>query len=383
MAESYRLRVFFIIRSLDTGGAERQLVTLSRELAARGHAVAIATMYDGGALEAQLAPGVTHFPLHKAGRWDLLRFGRAASAAVAAFRPDILHGYMAGANEIAMALAARHGGRVVWGVRVSDQPFTDYSRFRQRIFQIGCRLAHRADLIIANSSAGRRHHVAYGYPAERTVVIPNGIDTDRFTPDADAGARWRERQGIAPDTPLIVLPARLDPMKDHETFLAAAARVRDAHPEVRFLAIGNGDAPAQAALATAIADRQLSDQVRWLPADREVRAVYNAATIVTLTSAYGEGFPNVLGEAMACGVPCVATASGDSAEVLGDVGIVAPVRDHDALANGWLTQLAWSPAERAERSLAARRRMVEQFSVAALTTTTERALLQVMHGGGR
>jgi hypothetical protein len=150
MAESYRLRVFFIIRSLDTGGAERQLVTLSRELAARGHAVAIATMYDGGALEAQLAPGVTHFPLHKAGRWDLLRFGRAASAAVAAFRPDILHGYMAGANEIAMALAVRHGGRVVWGVRVSDQPFTDYSRFRQRIFQIGCRLSHRADLIIAN-----------------------------------------------------------------------------------------------------------------------------------------------------------------------------------------------------------------------------------------
>ncbi|MEI6739987.1 MAG: glycosyltransferase [Gemmatimonadaceae bacterium] len=383
MAESYRLRVFFIIRSLDTGGAERQLVTLSRELAARGHAVAIATMYDGGALEAQLAPGVTHFPLHKAGRWDLLRFGRAASAAVAAFRPDILHGYMAGANEIAMALAVRHGGRVVWGVRVSDQPFTDYSRFRQRIFQIGCRLSHRADLIIANSSAGRRHHVAYGYPAARTIVIPNGIDTDRFTPDADAGARWRQQQGIALDTPLIVLPARLDPMKDHETFLAAAARVRDARPEVRFLAIGNGDAPAQAALAAAIADRQLSDQVRWLPADREVRAVYNAATLVTLTSAYGEGFPNVLGEAMACGVPCVATASGDSAEVLGDVGIVAPVRDHDALANGWLTQLAWSPAERAERSLAARRRMVDQFSVAALTTTTEQALRQVMHGGGR
>jgi glycosyltransferase involved in cell wall biosynthesis len=233
MVESYRLRLLFIIRSLDTGGAERQLVTLSRELAARGHTVAIATMYDGGALESQLAPEVIHLPLHKAGRWDLLRFGREASQAVASFRPDILHGYMAGANEIAMALAARHGGRVIWGVRVSDQPFTDYSPFRKRIFQLGCQLAQRADLIIANSSAGRRHHLAYGYPAARMVVIPNGIDTDQFAPDPDAGARWRQQHGIASDTPVVVLPARLDPMKDHATFLDAAARVRARAPPDR------------------------------------------------------------------------------------------------------------------------------------------------------
>jgi glycosyltransferase involved in cell wall biosynthesis len=120
-------------------------------------------------------------------------------------------------------------------------------------------------------------------------------------------------------------------MKDHRTFLDAAAILAATRREVCFVLVGAGIEAASRALK-AIAERRIGDRVRLLGERNDMAAVYAALDIPTLSSACGEGFPNVLGEAMACGLSCVATDNGDAAELLGRTGIVVPPRESRALA---------------------------------------------------
>jgi glycosyltransferase involved in cell wall biosynthesis len=371
------LRVFFIIRSLELGGAERQLLALAGGLAARGHAVAIGVMYPGGLLESRVAANVTLVPLAKRGRWDTLGFAWRLVTAARRFRPTVVHGYMMGANEAALLVGRLLRCPVVWGIRVSTQPGGRYSPFRDRLFRLSCRLSHWADACIANSEAGRSYHVARGYPGDRCLVIPNGIDTRRFTPDPQRGRAWRVRHEIPLDAPVILLPARLDPMKDHATFLAAAARLIEHRPDVRLVAMGRGSEDAVTAFKAATASAGLAEQVRYLPEEDAVESAYCGATLGTLTSAFGEGFPNVLAEAMASGIPCVATDCGDSRLVIGDSGLVVPIGDAHQLADAWLNLLTRPLEDRVAMGLAARRRIADHFGVDPMVTTTCQALQAV------
>jgi glycosyltransferase involved in cell wall biosynthesis len=181
----------------------------------------------------------------------------------------------------------------------------------------------------------------------------------------------------------VLLPARLDPMKDHATFLAAAAQAVARRPALRLAAMGRGDAEAVAAFQGAARALGVDGAVRLLPEETAVESALRGASLVTLTSAYGEGFPNVLGEAMASGVPCVATDCGDSAYVVGDTGAVVPIGDAAGLAAAWLAALGGDPAERAQRGAAARARIVDHFSIDAMVRTTEQALHDVIASARR
>ncbi|MES3034541.1 MAG: glycosyltransferase [Gemmatimonadota bacterium] len=369
------MRVLFVIRSLDSGGgAERQLGQLARGLAARGHGVAIAVMYAGGALEQELEErhGVQILRLAKASRWDMVPFARRSIRMARAFNPDLVHGYMSGANELALFLGTALRRPTAWGIRVSDQDFGDYSRFREAVFQLGIHLARFPALIIANSSKGREFHLAKGFPADRFEVVPNGIDLARFTRNALRGAEWRGRHDVHASAPLIVLPARLDPMKDHRTFIEAARLTSTVRPDVRFLALGRGSEAERAALGALVRDAGLTDRVAFQPDESRVEDLYNAADIVTLTSAFGEGFPNVLGEAMSCARMCASTDAGDAKIVIGDAGRIVPVRAPEALSQAWLDLLTLSAADRAELERHARQRIEQNFGIELLIDVTLR-----------
>ncbi len=148
-------RIFFLIRSLERGGAERQLIELVDELVRVGLAVTVCTFYDGGALrgELELISGVTVISLGKRGRWDvpsfLLRLGRAIQSA----QPDVIHSYMGVANELSLLMGRLLGIRVVWGLRSSNMDLSRYDAFARRAFQIGTLLSGYADGIIVNSQA--------------------------------------------------------------------------------------------------------------------------------------------------------------------------------------------------------------------------------------
>lgn len=370
-----RMKITFVTRALDYGGAERQLVALARGLHARGHRVKVVVFYAGGPLERDLhEAGVPVDALNKTGRWDLAGFNVRLGRSLRRGQPNIVHGYLGGPNIMATLLKPLHRAKVVWGIRASDMDGSQYSWWNRLDGQVERRLAQWPDLAISNSHAGKMHAVARGYPSSKIVVIPNGVATERFRPDPDGRARVRSEFGIEASAPLIGRAGRIDPQKDYPTFLEMAAIVSRDRLDARFICIGTG-APALEAELRARAERLgLTGRVIWAGARDDMSAVYSALDLSVSSSAYGEGTPNVVAESMACGVPCVATDSGDSAWTLGGLGAVVPKANPAAMANAVLEQL-----ERGTIDAAALRESVSaRLSLDALYERTEAALALVL-----
>jgi glycosyltransferase involved in cell wall biosynthesis len=372
------MKVVFLIRALTFGGAERQLVALARGLHARGHQVRVAVFYAGGPLEADLRQaGVPVSILNKQGRWDVLGFLFRLAACLRRERPDVVHGYLAMSNALAVLLRPLHGGRVVWGLRASERDETQYGwnarvdRWLQRT------LARFPNLIIANAYAGKDHAIRAGYPVGKLIVIPNGIDTERFVPRPELGEPLRQSWGASSGERLIGRVGRLDPQKDYPTFLRALAQVIQARPGVRGVCVGSGSAELQRAYHGLAQSLGIAERVIWAGVRPDMPAVYNALDLLVSSSAFGEGTPNVVAEAMACGIPCVVTDIGDSAAVVGDAACVAPPGDPEALAAAILRQLdALDRGSIAREAL--RQRIVTQFSLEALIDRTEAALMPLV-----
>jgi len=372
------MKIFFLIRSLDYGGAERQLVLLSKGLRARGYDVVVGIFYSGGPLEKELLEaGVRIRPLNKRGRWEIFGFLFRLLQAVREERPDVLHGYLSDPNMLAVILKPWFPSmKVVWGVRSSNLDFGHYDWLVWVGFKLSCRLARFADCIIANSHVGRDYHICQGYPFEKMAVIPNGIDTERFCPDPAARGRIRSGWGVTENETLIGLVARLDPIKEHPTFLKAAALLMEHRKDVRFVCAGGGPKPYRQILQTLAGTLGLTERLIWTGTCHDMPAVFNALDIAISCSSSGEGLSNVIGEAMACGVPCVVTNVGDSAWVVGDRGDVVPTKDPVALKNAIERLLDQRPHTPAEIRLC----IVERLSAETLVVNTERALLTLFCG---
>lgn len=363
--------ILFLIRSLDYGGAERQLCLLAQTLAGRGHGVSVAVFYAGGPLAAELAAsGVAVHDLRKGGRWDILSFLWRLARLVRRLRPQIVHGYLPVANILAALVAPLVPGcRVVFGVRASDMELGHYDRLAAAAYGLEARFASRAHAIISNSRAGYRAAVARGCPAHSFHVVSNGIDTDRFRPDRALGAALRAEWGGGDGQRLVGMVARIDPMKGHDTFLRAAAAALTVDPKLRFICVGAGERGLEDQLrAQAVT---LGVPVIWAPPRTDAAAIYNALDLFVLASTYGEGFPNVLAEAMACGVACVATRVGDAEEVLGGTGTVVDAGDADAMAQAIVEAPRGLQAE-------TRLRVVEIYSVDRLAQSTEALLAELV-----
>lgn len=376
MAKRELAEVVFLARSLERGGAERQLVTLTRALSSRGQPVALVLFYGDGPLEQELAgSAVRVIALGKSGRWDVVSFGCRFIRALRTFRGATIHGYLTVPNLLlALAKPFLRGSRIVWGMRASDMDMSRYDWLARLTSRLESLARKRVDLIIANSAAGKRHAVARGFPEEKIMVIPNGIDAHAFHPDPDERKRVRSEWNVAPDEVLVGLAARLDPMKDHPTFLKAAAAVFQKNRHTRFVLIGDGPRDYRESLHTMARTLGITDRVIWAGTYSNMVAAYNALDIYCSASAWGEGFSNSVAEAMACGVPCVVTDVGDSTLIVGDTGRVAPPRDPSALADAILSLAGMEETGRKLLGAQARRRIESEFSVDRLVENTAQAL---------
>lgn len=370
------LKVMFLVRSLEYGGAERQLVVLAKALNDRGHAISVVTFYSGGALEPELrSTGVRVRSLEKRGRWDLASLVVRLPRVIREERPDVLHGYL-GTPNIATTMVSPlfPGTPTVWGERASNMDLSHYD-WLSRVSSDACRVLSRfPNLLIVNSRAGLKHATDRGYPPAKLVVIPNGIDTDRFAPDPIGGRRLRHEWNVGDGVRLVGLVSRFDPVKDHRTFLSAAADVARAREDVRFACVGDGDPQYRHAMQRLAHALGIADRVLWIGARSDVAAVYSALD-VSCSSSASEGFPNAVGEAMACGVPCVVTDVGDCAWLVEDPRLIVPRGDSATLAERIELVLSLDPLERNRLCGELRNRVLAQFSVANLADATERALL--------
>jgi glycosyltransferase involved in cell wall biosynthesis len=272
------------------------------------------------------------------------------------------------------------GAKVVWSLRASNVDYAQYDRAAQLAFNIGSKLSGFANLIIVNSHAGKQHHIVHGYCEAHMLVIPNGIDTEQYRPKPEAGRQVRAGWGLTSDQYVIGLVGRLDILKDHPTFLRAAAILTQEQPQVRFVCVGNGPIAYATELQALAQSMGLEKQIIWTGGLNDMPAVYSALDLLTSTS-FSEGFSNVIGEAMACEVACVVTNVGDSALIVGETGLVVPPKDPIALAQAWRDWLNLSDSERQARGAQARARIESEFNLRAMVTKTAAALEELLANG--
>ncbi len=338
-------RVVHVISGLDTGGAEAFLVQLATALKTRGFDQHVVSVTTPGAHAANLqAAGI---PVHALNVGSLTgamaALGRLA-ALVRKTQPDVVQGWMY-YGDLFAALANRivpGKRRLFWNLRASNMSEGGYGR----LIRINAALSAWPNIVIANSQTGLDFHLGRGYRPRATDVIPNGVNIEKFRPDAGDRVAQRAALGLPNDAVVAIHVARLNPMKDHETFLAAMRKV----PQLRGLMVGAG---------TETLD--LPPNVTALGLRTDVDRLYRCADIVASSSAFGEGFSNAIAEGMSSGLVPVATDVGDARLIVGSAGQVVPVRDPDALAEA-LANAAECPDLEGRKS-AARARMVENFAL--------------------
>lgn len=288
-------------------------------------------------------------------------------------QPDIVQTWVY-QSDLLGGVAARVAtprARVIWGLRGSPEAGSSPQR-TLRIMKVCARLSRLVPSRIVSCS--RRLvdlHAGVGYRRDRMSVIPNGFDLSDLTPVPGAQASVRAELDLAPETRLVGLVGRYDPQKDHATFIDAASRLLGDREDVHFILCGLDVDRSNADLAAAVARSPRPAHFHLLGRRSDIPALNTAFDIAVSSSAYGEGFSNTLGEAMACETPCVATDVGDSALIVDRYGLLVPPRDPDALAHRIQQLLDLEPAELEDLGRQARSYVRSHFDIEGVTRQFE------------
>jgi glycosyltransferase involved in cell wall biosynthesis len=289
------MKVLFFVRDLAVGGSQRQLAVTAAGLARRGHDVAVAVLYAGGALETLLhGSGARLLSVGKSSRWHVGAPLARLRQLFLSERPDLVYAFLPTQTTLAaLLLPARIETKLVFGLRAGGMQFDRYDVLSALFYRTEVWLSRRADLVIANARAVRADAVTRGLPPDHIAVIPNGIDTETMRPDSAAGHAQRRAWGISADAFVIGCVGRLDPMKDHANLLTAAAGFVRRHGDAHFVLVGAGAPGYRDELRTLAHSLGVAERVVWAGEIGDVRAAYSAFDVATLSSAFGEGFPNV------------------------------------------------------------------------------------------
>lgn len=373
------IRIVFVITGLSTGGAEAMLLKLLEQLDRKRftpHVISLTTLGEVGPRISALGIGVEALGMSTS-RPDVLSFLRLVRR-LRALRPDVVQTWMYHADLIG-GLAARCAGvsALAWAIRNTNLSAGLVKRPTLLVVKALARLSRRvpAKILSCSVKAGAAH-VAAGYAPDKIEVIPNGFDLARFAPDAGARRSVREEFGLSMDTPLVGMVARFDPQKNHLGFCDAAAAIVRTRPDVHFLLTGAGVDTHNTRLVAALEARGLAAKFRLLGRRDDIPRLM-ASLDVLASPSHGEAFPNVLGEAMACGVSCVVTDVGDSAQIVGDYGRVVCAGDMAGMAREIVDVLSLMTHSRHELGLLARRRVAELYEIGQVTRLYEKFFEQL------
>lgn len=355
-----------IITGLKTGGAEMMLYKLLSGMNRQKFDQVVVSLMDRGALGGRIES--LGIPVYSVGMRRALPMPQQIAQLVSLRRkiaPDIIQGWMYHGNFAAQicSMGATKKIPVIWNIRGTHTDLKDEKPLTAFLVWLEGKLSALPAAIINNSAASAAsHQQKLGYRADKWRIIPNGFDVELFKPSTEAKASLCSELGLPPDALLIGLVGRFHPVKDHDTFLRAVALVADESKNVHFVVVGDGLDSANRELTHLIAQLNLQDSVHLL-GKRSDLPYLTAALDIACSSSTAEGFPNVIGEAMSCGVPCVVTDVGDSAWIVGDTGRVVPPRDPAAFAHALRELTGMPPDRRHALGKAARKRVIELFSL--------------------
>lgn len=366
------MNIAHLITGLSTGGAERALYNLLQGGLAVKFNTYVISLSDKGTIGSQIeALGVPVITLD-------MPVGRPTLTGVAKLRrvikklqPDLIQGWMYHGNLAATLSRSLLSGKtaLLWNVRHSLYQIEDEKRLTQLVIKANRFLSHTPEKILYNSQLSRQQHEKFGLHDNKGRVIPNGVNLKRFCYSDDERQRIRIELAIPAEALVIGHVARLHPMKDHSLFLSAAVDIAQRNPNAHFLLCGRDVRLDNESLKHQI-PTTLKNRFHLLGERSDVTELMSAMDIFCQSS-WSEAFPNVLGEAMSVGLPCVATDVGDSALIVGDCGVVIKPRNKVALTAAIESLLTLSANERQLIGERSRSRIEENFALGEIVKQYE------------
>lgn len=354
------IAITHVITGLGIGGSERSLLTIASRMDPERFKTDIVSLLEqGSSYDEAHSLGLRVTNLGMKPGLPTVGVVRRLMRHIHLARPTILQTWLYHSDLVGLLSGWLAGTpRIVWNLRCSD--VTQGSWPMQLALRGMGVLSQFPDAVVVNSRQGRIAHERWNFRPRRWAEIGNCVDGDRFRPRPNERQELRHRLGFPPDATIIGYVARLHPMKDHQNFLKAARLLSQRRDNIQFVLCGKGCDPENSTLVKSIAALGIADHVHLLGSRLDVEKIYPTFDIAVSASAFGEGSSNTLLEAMASGVPCVATDVGDSSVILGSAGLVVRPRDPEGLARACEEILA---ANRALWGSRGRERAVKEFSI--------------------
>jgi len=355
-----------IITGLNTGGAETMLYKLLSNIDRTKFEPGVLSLTDIGSIGKKIEKlGISVKALDMKRGVPDPRYVFRLAAILKKEKPDLVQTWMYHADLIG-GLAAKlvRNIPIVWNIRHSNLDPEGNKKTTILIAKACARLSKTIPKkIICCSEASFKVHSELGYEEEKMIVIPNGFDLDAFKPDAEARYSVRRELRIPDDAAIIGMVARFDPQKDHKNLINAAGVLCRSNKNIHFILCGDRITNDNKQLTKWIQEHNLQVNFHLLGRRADISYITAAFDIASSSSSYGEGFPNVVGEAMSCEVPCVVTNVGDSAYIVGDTGIVVPPKNPLAMAKAWEKLIKLPAEERKILGKLARKRIEDNFEI--------------------
>jgi glycosyltransferase involved in cell wall biosynthesis len=376
-----KIIVVHFITSLSSGGAQMMLYNMLTKTDRTKFQPIVISMMDRGIFGDRIE--ALNVPIYCLG----LRAGIPTVGSLLHLRsllhklePDLIQCWMYHANiaaQIASLLSLKKVP-ICWGIHHSIASLGSEKKLTIALIRLGAWLSGLTSQIVFVSETSEAQHQALGYAKHKSQTIPNGFDTDSFVRSPEHKLAVRAEIGIPATAFTIGSIGRDHPMKDRANFINAAALLVRHHPDTHFLLIGDGVDRDNTALVAHIESLGLRDRVHLLGRRTDIARLSASLDICSLSSAYGEAFPLVIGEAMSCEVPCVVTDVGDSAWIVSDTGRVVPIQNPQALATAWQEIIELDDLSRANLGRAARQRIVDNFSLGSIVDRYEKLYAELV-----
>lgn len=363
-----------IITGLNTGGAETMLYKLLSNIDRTKFEPKVLSLTDIGLIGKKIEKlGISVKALGMKRGVPDPRYVFRLAAILKKEKPDIVQTWMYHADLIGgVAAKLARNISIVWNIRHSNLDQEGNKKTTILTAKACAKLSKTIPKkIICCSEASFKVHSELGYKEDKMIVIPNGFDLDAFKPDAKARHSVRRELRIPDDVVIIGMVARFDPQKDHKNLIDAAGVLCRSNKNIHFILCGDRITNDNKQLAKWIQEHNLQVNFHLLGLRADIARITTVFDIASSSSSYGEGFPNVVGEAMSCEVPCVVTNVGDSAYIVGITGIVVPPKNPLAMAKAWEKLIKLPAEERKILGKLARKRIEDNFKINSIVNQYE------------
>jgi len=366
-----KIKLHLAIRSLDVGGAERQFINLVQNIDNNRFDVSVSTMYGG--VQDDILKRINNIQfvnLEKKGRYDIFGFLIKYNKILKQINPDIIYTFKEEMNLFSYICKPKTS-KIIWGFRASNMDLKQYGKISQLLFWLQKKFVSNIDMIISNSNASIEYHKNNGYDMSKSIVIPNGIDTDKFQRDNIQRELFRKKHNLKENDIAIGIVARIDYMKGYLIFSQIAKNILNKYKNVYFFSVGGGSESIKKECQDILNNH---NRFIWLGNKKDVENIYSGLDISSSSSSFGEGFSNSIAEAMSCSLPCVVTDVGDSSLIVDDCGMIVKPDSIECLKNGIEKMIQSDINTLGDKS---RKRIVENFSIEKMIINTQKVIKEI------